>query len=119
MYKKEIDLVKDFIKIFKHKYGDVYIKKEVKTKLGTKTDIVITKQNTRFSFEAKLNNIISVWFQALTNKNMYDYSYVVLPYNKKNAILKNHIKWFKDNELGVILVKKYSIEFLNKIEAIL
>lgn len=119
MFKKEIDLVNDFVKIFKNKYGKTYVRKEVFTPFLTKTDLVIKKSNESFSFEAKLNNISDVWIQALKNKKLYQYSYVVLPSYKRKIIMDKHIDYFLKYGIGVILVGNNDLEFLNKIDSIL
>lgn len=120
MFKTEKEMVYSLISSLKSKYDNSYITEEVKTSYWTITDVVLSYKSLKFSFEAKLNSIIDVWVQALRNKKLYDYSYVVLPYNKKNIIMKKHINNFKKYNLGLILINnKNELEFLNKIEDIL
>lgn len=85
----------------------------------TFTDVVLTIKDIKISFEAKLNDIISVWIQALKNKRFYNYSYVILPSNKKQLILNKHIDHFKKHNIGIVLVSPNNYEFLYKIENVL
>lgn len=114
IFNSEKELVDKFCYFFKQ----YKIEKEVETEYKTKTDLVLTINNIKIAFEAKLNNVIDVWIQALRNKKWYDYSYVILPENKLNVIMKN-IDEFKKNQIGIILLNKTKYFFLNKIEKIL
>lgn len=120
MYKRESDLITNFVLSLQSKYKITNIQKEVKTSYWTITDVVVNYKSLIFAFEAKLNNIIDAWVQALRNKKLYDFSYIVLPSNKKNLMIKKHLSKFKQYNIGVVLIDdKNNIEFLNKIDNVL
>lgn len=119
LFATEEDLVNKFCDFFQ-KYK---LEKEVKVYKQktdrTFTDVVLTTNDIRIAFEAKLNNIWDVWVQAVKNKKLYDYSYVVLPLNKKSILLKKHLKHFQKYQIGIVLVNNENYEFLHKVESIL
>lgn len=120
MYKRESDLIASFISSLQSRYNLTNIQQEVKTSYWTITDIVVKYKSLFFAFEAKLNNIVDVWIQALRNKKIYDFSYVVLPSCKRKLMIKKHLNKFKEYKIGVVLIdEKNNIEFLNKIDNIL
>lgn len=106
MFKSEQELVDTFINHYQQKFGKTKFEFEVETPHKTKTDIVLIKDNQRISIEAKLNDIIGVWVQALRNLKWYDYSFVILPSNKEDYFCKKHLSHFKKNNIGVIFVNK-------------
>ncbi|NGP46020.1 hypothetical protein G4V62_14075 [Bacillaceae bacterium SIJ1] len=66
------------------------------------------------SFEAKLTNWKKAILQATINKKFSSYSYVVLPLELAKRLQKNNIKYFQNQNVGLIGVSKDRIEYLYK-----
>ena len=119
LFTTEEEMVNQFCDFFKNYKLEKEVKIYKQKNDRTFTDIVLTIKNIRISFEAKLNDIITAWMQALKNKKLYDYSYIVLPEHKKNIILKKHIDYFKKHRIGIVLINNKKYEFLHKVEDVL
>lgn len=71
---------------------------------GGRTDIIAgNAQKELYAFEAKLNNLGKVINQAFRNTAFANYSYVVLPENKKRAVAK-FASEFKRRKIGLVFV---------------
>lgn len=55
-----------------------------------------------YSFELKLSNWKRALFQAMRYKTFSEYTYIVMPSEKKTLLIKN-LNIFKENNIGIIL----------------
>jgi len=105
-FKNEKELVNTFITHIENNQYDVKLvswSSEFNFS-GGRTDIIAGgAKRELYVFEAKLSNLGKVINQAFRNTAFADYSYVVLPENKKDAVTKLASE-FKRRKIGLVFV---------------
>jgi hypothetical protein len=108
IFKKEKDLIKAFISHIKNNQYDVNLVAwsfEFNFS-GGRTDIIAENTERKvYAFEAKLHNLKKVMNQAYRNTSFADYSFVVLPENRKHAVSKLAAE-FKRRKIGLVFVNE-------------